>query len=475
LPTPEVIVLGAGPAGSTLARLLATSGIAVFLVDRPKVRQHMPEETLPPTAAPILEGLGLQGLFTREQFFGTPRRSVHWNPKDASRMVVQDLAPHERGFKVGREILDRELRGLAVNAGATRVEADVLAIDGTSKQVRIRTLAGHEQTLNAAVIVNALGARGSLLSGSVSAQLPDTLALTATVDQAHASLDTTVIEAVPEGWLWWIPRAIGGAALTLMVDAAEARKVGAHVLHQRALQQSLGPARGLKLRCDQGTAATARLVLPHEGVLHCGDAASGVDPLSSQGLMNAFLSARRTFEAIRTLLESPHLDRAVQHHLNQFHRAHWREHARTTLAWYASEQRFAEAPFWQSRHQFLLDDTPSGTVKLPRCFVRTQRLVPAPLLVSDGERLRERMGYQSPRSGDAIHEIGRLSVDQVLKLTEQPGSFEDCCRRAGAIAGQGIMSREELRGILHEASTHGFIETWMEDLPRERAAAPGSP
>jgi hypothetical protein len=37
------------------------------------------------------------------------------------------------------------------------------------------------------------------------------------------------------------------------------------------------------------------------------------------------------------------------------------------------------------------------------------------------------------------------------------------------------MSREELRGILHEASAHGFIETWMEDLPRERAAAPGSP
>lgn len=471
---PEVIVLGAGPAGSVLATLLAKSGIRVLLVDRTHPRHHMPEETLPASATPVIEELGLREIFTREHFFGTPRRAVHWMPKDEGRLVVQDLAPHERGFKVAREIFDRELRVHAVAAGARLVNADVLAIDGVKRAVRVRTIEGREETLSAQVLVNALGGRGAGLSGDVIASLPETLALTALIDTATSNLDTTIIEAMPEGWLWWIPRAIGGAALTLMVDAAEARKVGAHQLMKQACARSLGPARHAPARSDLGTPATPRLVLPREGVLHCGDAACGADPLSSQGLLKAFLSARRTADGVRTLLESPHLLRPVQHHLHQFHAVHWREHARTTLHWYAAEKRFPEAPFWKTRHTFVLEESARGPTRLPRCFVRTRRLVPAPLLVSDGEKLRERLGYQSPRTGEALHEIGRLSLDQVLQLTEQPGNFEDCCRRAGIISGANLLSHEELRGILGEASALGFIESWMEDLPRAQASAQAS-
>ncbi len=467
---PEVIVLGAGPAGSVLATLLAKNGIRVLLVDRTHPRQHMPEETLPAGATPMIEELGLREIFTREHFFGTPRRAVHWMPKDPTRLVIEDLAPHERGFKVAREIFDRELRVHAVAAGARLINADVLGIDGVHRNVRVKTLEGREETLSAAVLVNALGGRGATLSGEVIASLPETLALTALIDTAPSERDTTIIEAVPEGWLWWIPRTIGGAALTLMVDAAEARKVGAHQLFKNAVARSLGPARTLSARCDLGTPATPRLIQPVEGVLHCGDAACGADPLSSQGLLKAFHSARRTAEAVRTLLESPHLLRPVQHHLHQFHAVHWREHARTTLLWYATERRFQDAPFWKTRHTFILEESARGPMRLPRCFVRTRRLVPAPLLVSDGDKLRERMGYQSPRTGDALHEIGRLSVDQVLKLTEQPGNFEDCCRRAGAISGANLLSQEELRGILSEASALGFIESWMEELPRSKDA-----
>ncbi|MSR75500.1 MAG: hypothetical protein EXS14_08555 [Planctomycetes bacterium] len=462
---PDVLIAGAGPAGSLLAILLGRDGIAVTLIDRPHPRQHMPEETIPAAAGPVLERLGLKGLFAREHFFGTPRRGVCWNPGAELKVSCSSMAPADRGFKVLREVLDHELRVMAVESGAKLLDATVQSIDGATQSVRLRLTTGREQVLQAPIIVNALGARGARLSARVCESLPAALALTAHIDDAGAGADITVVEAVREGWLWWMPRAIGGSVLTLMADADEVRQVGAKALFECARRGSCGPAQQVTNTCDSGTAATPELFEPADGVLHCGDAAASIDPLSSQGLLKAMISAERTAAAIRTLLSTATLRPAVESHLRSFHSGMWKTHAQETLDWYGREQRFPEAPFWIARHAVLPRYT-TPSVQLPSVLVRRERLIPAPILICEGGTLRERTGYLAPHTGEAFHQLGPLSIDNLLRMTEIPGRFEDVCRRALGLQGTCLHSEGELRGLLAEAFRLGFVESFRAEIPR---------
>ena len=465
----DVLIAGAGPAGSLLATMLCRDGFAVTLLERSQPRQHMPEETIPAAAGPVVERLGLATLFAREKFFGTPRRGVCWSPGGTPEISCTNLTPAERGFKVVREVLDRELRVMAVGAGAHILDATVLSIDAAAQNVRLRLTTGKEQVLTAPVVVNALGARGARLSASVQEGFPDTLALTCCIDNAGADADITVVEAVRAGWLWWMPRSIGGSVLTLMADAGEVKSTGAKSIFESACRSAIGPARHVRSGYDTGTRATPELFSPTWGILHCGDAAAGIDPLSSQGLLKAMLSAERTAAAVRTLLATPTLRRSVEEHLQAFHAGAWRIHAQETLDWYRREQRFADAPFWKARHTLQARYAPV-TVSLPTMFVRRARLVPAPLLVCEQGMLRERTGYLSPHTNEPYHQVGPISVDQLLRMTELPGRFEDVCRRALAVQSMSLHSEGELRTVLSEAFRLGFVESFRAELPRAPSA-----
>ena len=59
----DVLIIGAGPAGSTTAILLTRSGIKVALTDVHKIKHFVIGESLPPECKPILEKLGLWNDF----------------------------------------------------------------------------------------------------------------------------------------------------------------------------------------------------------------------------------------------------------------------------------------------------------------------------------------------------------------------------------------------------------------------------
>ena len=106
----EVAVIGAGPAGSTLAALLAGRGVAVTLFDRDAFpRDKLCGEFLSYDALPVLEGLGLS-------LEGAPRIS-HCRVIGSRRTYEFDF-PHEaRG--ASRLFFDDLLVRTAVSRGAT--------------------------------------------------------------------------------------------------------------------------------------------------------------------------------------------------------------------------------------------------------------------------------------------------------------------------------------------------------------------
>lgn len=109
----DVAIIGAGPAGSTLAALLASRGVAVTLYDREQFpRDKLCGEFLSYDALPILDRLGLLATIDRH---GAPRidrcRIV------GARRTYEFALPHEaRG--VSRMLLDDLLLREAIRRGA---------------------------------------------------------------------------------------------------------------------------------------------------------------------------------------------------------------------------------------------------------------------------------------------------------------------------------------------------------------------
>jgi len=121
----DAAIIGAGPAGSAAARLLAQAGWKVILVEKAEFpRRKVCGEFISHTTMPVLKDCGIAAPFIAAA--GPPvTRIGAWA---GGAMLV---APHQRvwGRALGREHLDVMLRDAAVSAGAMLLQpAEVVAM-----------------------------------------------------------------------------------------------------------------------------------------------------------------------------------------------------------------------------------------------------------------------------------------------------------------------------------------------------------
>ncbi|MEO7708196.1 MAG: FAD-dependent oxidoreductase, partial [Caldimonas sp.] len=115
----DAVIVGAGPAGSSAAILLARAGWSVALVERQRFpRRKVCGECIAASNLPLLAGLGLGAAIDAQA--GPPLRRVALMRGD--RTVVADLpaaasAAHRWGRALGRETLDTLLLEQARAAG----------------------------------------------------------------------------------------------------------------------------------------------------------------------------------------------------------------------------------------------------------------------------------------------------------------------------------------------------------------------
>jgi flavin-dependent dehydrogenase len=186
-------------------------------------------------------------------------------------------------------------------------------------------------------------------------------------DERGGGAGLTFIEAVEEGWWYTAPLPEGRRVLAFHTDAdlPAARGVRARdALLARAKETGeLGAvlaAAGFQPDTEPGfTAAHSAALEPcaGSGWLAAGDAALALDPLSSQGLLNALFTGLAAAEAT-----DRHLSGAVDALPGYARtidgiRAAYRKHLR---AWYSLETRWPEAPFWQRRQQLAPAPSRSG-------------------------------------------------------------------------------------------------------------------
>ena len=294
----DVIVVGAGPAGSTTAYRLARAGARVCLFDRARFPRDKPcgggltvraLRELPFPVDPVVEDAA-----TRFQLRAAYRRGFERRSREPLVLLTQ------------RRRLDALLAERAAAAGADfrdgqKVDAVSADDGGVSVEVAGRRIA-------AAALVGADGANGVVARDlGLAHEIEHGVALEGNV--AHSDVrraryaHTLVLEfgVVPGGYGWVFPK---GDHVNVGVGgwASEGRRLRAH-LQRLCDAHTLPFNRVTALRGHRLPTRRAGARLARGRVVLTGDAAGLVDPFSGDGIYEALLSGRLAADEVGRVLD----------------------------------------------------------------------------------------------------------------------------------------------------------------------------
>jgi geranylgeranyl reductase family protein len=305
----DAVVVGAGPAGSVAATVLARGGARVLLLDRVGFpRDKACGDLLSPRAFGLLIELGIDlggtipagdmrliGLSGHELLLPCP--------------VSRTLPPH--GLAVPRLALDDTLLREAVRAGAAFRRGELRTLGSLEQGARVFELADGSR-VRTSFVVGADGAHSTVgqLGGLVVAD--EVIWAFALRYYVEAEVDVPTIvylardgtQPVP-GYGWLFPGPEGRANLGVGVALGQSR-TGAYLGLQLVpgfveRLRELGMVDGERLEARRGgwlKLALAGTIPARNGILLVGDAAALVNPLQGEGVAEAMMSGRAAAEAI---------------------------------------------------------------------------------------------------------------------------------------------------------------------------------
>jgi flavin-dependent dehydrogenase len=219
---PDVVVIGGGPAGTTVSTLLAQQGLKVELFEREKFpRFHIGESLIPETYW-VLKRLNMLPKMQQSHF--VKKYSVQFvnsRGKESAPFYFWDNKPHEcsQTWQVVRSEFDQMLlnnareHGVSVHEG-TRVH-DVLFEGDSAVGVTVRGGDGAFREVHAKVVVDASGQNG-LISNRLRLRVWDPVLNKGAIwtywegayrDEGKDEGATIVLQTPnKKGWFWYIPQ-----------------------------------------------------------------------------------------------------------------------------------------------------------------------------------------------------------------------------------------------------------------------------
>lgn len=271
----DILVAGAGPAGASIARLLACKGRRVVLVD-PLTKPTDRLEVMAPAARAVVEAVGIAHLL-HDRSLAHPCPGIRRRWGTAATEIDDFLRrPGGPGYVIDRMRFDDALRAMAMQAGVEGIVGRVVAArrEGADTVVDVESGA-RRMSLPAGLVIDATGRPSAvarrmgarrLLSGRLVAERRSVDAIHA-VDRRAAWLE--VDGAQNE---WWYQ--VSGPAGRLERWAVHRRDKHAGRVHADA---------------DASSALLSHAA--GDGWIAIGDAAASFDPVTSQGLVNALSTA----------------------------------------------------------------------------------------------------------------------------------------------------------------------------------------
>ena len=326
----DVLIVGGGPAGSTLAALLAKSGLAVAVLEKETFPRYHIGESLVPEVLDVLEESGALPAVERAGFLRKQGGVFRWGTNPEPWTFRFDETKERYRFTYAYQVLRSRFDQILLEHAAacgTRVLHGVTARDffeppsGPSGQAGARVVAsrrdGEPLEFRVRLVVDCSGQAGWLAS-KFSLRKYDpflrNIALFAYFREATRlqgpDANSIFCEATERGWFWNIPlhdgtNSVGLVTKAELCPAASEREQ----FYQSAIAKSVYTRPMLsratcasELRCMADYSYRPKRLLG-PGFLLAGDAGNFIDPIWSTGIMLATTSARL---AARAIVESFH-------------------------------------------------------------------------------------------------------------------------------------------------------------------------
>lgn len=324
----DVIVIGGGPAGSTVAALLAARGKTVTLIEKDKHPRFHIGESLLPFNMPLFERLGVKEEIER---MGMPKFGIEFVSPDHDKPSLLEFGDgwHKDmnySFQVRRSEFDKILFDNAKAKGAETIEeCRVTSVDFPADGGGVVTTAmadGETRQFKGRFVVDASG-RDTFLASRLKLKQRNRRHESACAFGHFTGAERLQGRAeghisifwFAKGWFWFIPLADGTTSVGAVSRPAtfKDRDGDMTALFQELIQSC--PALAHRLRnatmtgpaTGTGNYSYAAETLSGPGYIMIGDAAGFIDPVFSTGVYLAMNSGFLAADAVETCLDRPEM------------------------------------------------------------------------------------------------------------------------------------------------------------------------
>lgn len=324
----DVVVIGGGPAGSTVATLIAQRGPRVGLFERERFpRFHIGESLIPETYW-VLKRLDMLPKMQRSRF--VKKYSVQFvnaSGKQSAPFYFHDNKPHEcsQTWQVVRSEFDQMMLQNAREHGVDAHEGvhalDVMFEGERAAGVRIKDADGTRREVRARVVVDASG-QAALLQNRFTLRVWDPVLNKGAIwsywrgayrDTGRDEGATMVLQTDNRhGWFWYIPQHDDMVSVGVVAPFDYMFK-GRGADHEKTFYEEVSRCPAVKQRIGQGTRTAGFFVtrdysyrstrVAGDGWVLVGDAFGFLDPLYSSGVLLALKSGEFAADAIVEGLE----------------------------------------------------------------------------------------------------------------------------------------------------------------------------
>jgi flavin-dependent dehydrogenase len=333
-PSPNVVVIGGGPSGSTVSTLIAQQGYRVEIFERERFPRYHIGESLIPETYWVLKRLGMLDKMKASHFI--KKYSVQFvssSGKHSEPFYFHENKPHEcsQTWQIRRSEFDRmmlknaEEQGVVVHEGVRVL--DVLFEGDRAVGVLIADEAGRSKEVRADVVVDASG-QSSMLINKFKLRVADpqlnkgalwTYFKGAYRDQGKDEGATIVLSLQDkQGWFWYIPMHDDIISVGVVADFDYLFKGRAN--HETTYAEEMEKCFAVKERVSTGIqVGTVKATKDYtyrasqaagNGWVLVGDAFGFLDPLYSSGVLLALKSGELAADAIVEGLQKGDLSRA---------------------------------------------------------------------------------------------------------------------------------------------------------------------
>ena len=323
----DTIVVGAGPAGSTTAAILAEKGHDVLIVEKDKFPRYHVGESLMPFCYFTLDRLGL--VHKMDEIGFTKKLSVQFVTEDGSQSKPFYFFQHydhpsSTTWQVERSDFDKMIMDKAVSNGVDLKELttakSLIEDNGQVVGINVEDDSGHSYQLNAPMVVDASG-RNTFAQNKRKWKKRDpklnkialwTYYKGALRDPGLDAGSTTVAYLPGKGWFWYIPLkddivsvGIVGERDYLYREGNDLSKIFAReIQNNQWIKEHLSVATQYGKYWATGEYSYRSEFCAGDGLLLAGDAFAFLDPVFSSGVFLALKSGEMAADAVSNALKN---------------------------------------------------------------------------------------------------------------------------------------------------------------------------